>query len=93
MKKQRKISSLQEARIQNLARSGFSYRTMTQRVFGDESDATKLLVARVLRRADLRLKDYRDGKSKFSRGLITECLRIKKPVLTGTMRVRKAVAV
>lgn len=79
MKVQRNISRLQEARILNLARSGFSYRLITQRVFGDEK--TKALVSRTLRRADLRLKDYRDGKSKHSRGLVAACLKIKAGAL------------
>ena len=52
-------------RIKLLAHNGFSYKLIMRRARCTKSD-----VSRVLRKEKIRLRDYRDGDTKDSRGLI-----------------------
>lgn len=61
-------------RIQILGRYGFSYRLISKKVFNTE-EGYKWHIAKALKLGKIRLRDYRNGETKLSKGVVAQCLR------------------
>lgn len=69
-------SESDEWRVRLLAGSGFSYKLISTRVFGTDSHVA--LVGRILRRAKLRVRDYREGLNEESNRVLHKITRSNK---------------
>lgn len=74
-----------------LAEYGFSYRCIARTLFHSEDRATLYRIGRILRNNDLRVTDYRNGKTEISRSIISPVLSLLKRDHAGRNKRKKKV--
>jgi len=75
----RTITDSEQWSCEILGRYGYSYQFIARRVFKDSGDKEKAMVSRALRRAEIRVREYRNGETTLSK-------RIASGLLEGRLR-------
>lgn len=69
--------------VELLASNGFSYKLIRRKLEQRGSECSNSAIAKVLRRANIRIRDYRDGQSAGAKQVIHELIHPK-------LKLRKA---